>query len=153
MFSWENLDNAAAAYSKLAAKISQIDNTGDIDKAEADRLRAGFRAAMDNDLNTSLAVTALYDVLKSPVSGAGKLTLIKEFDEVLSLGLLGAAEKIKNKNPEGDEIPDEIAELIEQRKAARKEKNFALADEIRDKISALGYTVEETREGTKVRKA
>ena len=51
-----------------------------------------------------------------------------------------------------EDVPEEIAELLEQRKAARKEKNFALADEIRDKISELGYVVTETREGTKVSK-
>ena len=74
-------------------------------------------------------------------------------DEVLSLGLIKAAEKMRSEKPADEELPAEITELLEQRKAARKEKNFALADELRDKITALGYVVEETREGTKVRKA
>ena len=152
MFSWENLDNAAAAYSKLVAKIAQLENSGSIDEAEYSRLRGAFAAAMDNDLNTSLAITALYDVLKSGLSGAGKLKLIADFDEVLSLGLISAAEKLKASKSGGEDIPPEVAELLEQRKAARKEKNFALADELRDKIAALGYAVEETREGTKLRK-
>lgn len=151
MFSWENLDNAALAYSKLVSKIAQIDCKGDINEENCRRLRESFSAAMDNDLNTSLAITALYDVIKSDASGAEKLKLIKEFDEVLSLGLISAADKLKSENL-SEEIPPEIAELLEERKAARKEKNFALADSIRDKISALGYIVEETREGTKVRK-
>ena len=152
MFSWENLDNAAAAYSKLVAKIAQLENSGSIDEAEYSRLRGAFAAAMDNDLNTSLAITALYDVLKSGLSGAGKLKLIADFDEVLSLGLINAAEKLKASKSGGEDITPEVAELLEQRKAARKEKNFALADELRDKIAALGYAVEETREGTKLRK-
>ena len=152
MFSWENLDNAAAAYSKLVAKIAQLENSGSIDEAEYSRLRGAFAAAMDNDLNTSLAITALYDVLKSGLSGAGKLKLIADLDEVLSLGLISAAEKLKASKSGGEDIPPEVAELLEQRKAARKEKNFALADELRDKIAALGYAVEETREGTKLRK-
>ena len=152
MFSWENLDNAAAAYSKLIAKIAQLENSGSTDEAEYSRLRGAFAAAMDNDLNTSLAITALYDVLKSGLSGAGKLKLIADFDEVLSLGLINAAEKLKASKSGGEDIPPEVAELLEQRKAARKEKNFALADELRDKIAALGYAVEETREGTKLRK-
>ena len=152
MFSWENLDNAAAAYSKLIAKIAQLENSGSIDEAEYSRLRGAFAAAMDNDLNTSLAITALYDVLKSGLSGAGKLKLIADLDEVLSLGLINAAEKLKASKSGGEDIPPEVAELLEQRKAARKEKNFALADELRDKIAALGYAVEETREGTKLRK-
>ena len=152
MFSWENLDNAAAAYSKLVAKIAQLENSGSTDEAEYSRLRGAFAAAMDNDLNTSLAITALYDVLKSGLSGAGKLKLIADLDEVLSLGLINAAEKLKASKSGGEDIPPEVAELLEQRKAARKEKNFALADELRDKIAALGYAVEETREGTKLRK-
>ena len=152
MFSWENLDNAAAAYSKLVAKIAQLENSGSTDEAEYSRLRGAFAAAMDNDLNTSLAITALYDVLKSGLSGAGKLKLIADLDEVLSLGLISAAEKLKASKSGGEDIPPEVAELLEQRKAARKEKNFTLADELRDKIAALGYAVEETREGTKLRK-
>ena len=56
-----------------------------------------------------------------------------------------------NRNKE-EEIPAEILELAEQRKNARKEKNFALADELRDKIASLGYIIEETRQGTKIRK-
>lgn len=152
MFSWENLDNAAAAYGKLVAKIAQIDNGGAIDDEKYNMLRENFKAAMDNDLNTSLALTSLYDVLKSDISGAGKIKLIEEFDSVLSLGLIEAAGMLKNKKPDNNDIPVEIAELLEKRKAARKDKNFALADEIRDKIASLGYIVEETREGTKVRK-
>ena len=151
VFSYNNLDNAAAAYSKLVAKIAQLDNTGEIDQDEYRRLRDGFMAAMDNDLNTSLAITALYDVLKSGLSDAGKLELIADFDSVLSLGLIEAAKRLKSDKP-ADEVPAEVAELLEMRRAARKEKNFALADELRDKISALGYAVEETREGTKLRK-
>ena len=153
LFSYDNLDNAAAAYNKLVARIAQIDNTGDIDEGKYAELRNGFKTAMDNDLNTSLAITALYDVLKSDISGAGKLKLIADMDEVLSLGLIAAAEKMKSEKPADDELPAEIAELLEQRKAARKEKNFALADELRDKITALGYIVEETRQGTIVKKA
>ena len=152
-FSWDNLGNAAAAYSKLAARIAQLDNTGDVGGDEYDRLKESFSAAMDNDLNTSLAITALYDVLKSNISGAAKLSLIADFDSVLSLGLINAAEKLREKNGGGEEIPEEVAALIEQRKAARSEKNFALADEIRGKILELGYTVEETRQGTVVKKA
>ena len=156
VFSYENLDNAAAAYEKLIARIVTIlDGSGDIDKEKYAELKKGFTDAMDNDLNTSLAITAVYDVLKADVSNAAKLSLIKEFDTVLSLGLIEAAQKQAEKTSVAGEdvpLPQEIAELLEQRKAARKEKNFALADEIRDKISELGYVVTETREGTKVTK-
>ena len=152
VFSYENLDNAVAAYNKLVAKIAQLEDSGETDGEKSGTLRESFKAAMDNDLNTSLAITALYDVLKSDLSGAEKLRLIADFDRVLSLGLIDAANKLKASTPAGGEIPAEIAELLEKRKAARKEKNFALADQLRDKISELGYTVEETRQGTVVKR-
>ena len=107
---------------------------------------------MDNDLNTALAVTAVYDVLKADISNAAKLALIKDFDKVLSLGLIEAAEKASARSEDEEALPEEISVLAEQRKAARKEKNFALADELRDKITALGYVITETREGTKITK-
>lgn len=153
VFSWENLDNAKLAYEKLAAKIAGIlDGSGDIDTEKSAELKKKFTDAMDNDLNTALAVTAVYDVLKADISNAAKLALIKAFDTVLSLGLVEAAEKASAKADTEEALPEEVAALAEQRKAARKEKNFALADELRDKITALGYVITETREGTKITK-
>ncbi|MBQ8826092.1 MAG: cysteine--tRNA ligase [Oscillospiraceae bacterium] len=153
VFSYENLDNAAVSYNKIVAKIGSLlkDSQGEIDKAAYDKLMAAFTDALDNDLNTALAITALHDVLRADANSATKLALIKEFDKVLSLNLISAAEKL-SAEPEAEELPQEILDLAEQRKAARKEKNFALADELRDKITALGYIVEETRQGTKITK-
>ncbi len=152
VFTYENLDNAAVSYGKLVSKIaSLLSEEGEIEREKYDALMTGFRAALDNDLNTSLAVTALYDVLKADTTAATKLALIREFDKVLSLGLLEAARRFAEK--EGGELPPEVAELAEKRAQARKDKNFALADELRARIAALGYTVEETRQGTKIKKA
>lgn len=153
VFSYENLDNAAVAYNKMTARIAAAvkDNSGEIDKAAYDKLMGSFKDALDNDLNTALAITAVYDVLSADTNGKTKAALISEFDKVLSLNLIKNAEKL-NAEPETEELPQEILDLAEQRKAARKEKNFALADELRDKITALGYAVEETRQGTKIYK-
>ena len=153
--SWENLDNAAAAYNKLTDKIAALigDNSGETDKAECDRLTDAFNEALGNDLNTAMGITVIYDVLKSKASAAEKLALIKEFDKVLGLDLVENAEEKANSAGQTDSsIPDEVLELVEQRKAARKDKNFALADELRDKIAALGYEVKETRQGTEINK-
>ncbi len=154
VFSYENLDNAKAAYEKLVSRIVPVlDGAGEYDEAVFDGLKKRFTDALDNDLNTALAVTALYDALKANASNAVKLALIKDFDRVLSLGLIEAAQKQSEKAGAAEEtLPEEIVKLAEERKAARKAKNFALADEIRDKIAALGYTVTETREGTKITK-
>lgn len=153
VFTYENLDNAQVSYNKLLNKIALIldESSGDIDKAEFDRLRKEFTDAMDNDLNTSMAITALYNVLKAGVNAKTKLELIADFDKVLSLDLIAQAEKLKDSSAV-EEIPAEILELAEQRKEARKAKDFAAADALRDKISQMGYLIEETRQGTKISK-
>ena len=141
------------AFNKLLAKIAALKDEGDVDQAVFDEYKAKFMKAMDNDLNTSLAITALYDVIKSDADSATKLALIKDFDTVLSLNLISNAQKAQKASPAEDiELPEEVKALLEERKAARKERNFALADALRDKITALGYSVEETRQGTVVKK-
>lgn len=154
VFTYENLDNAAAAYQKLIARIVPLLGAkGEVNKTRFEELKNGFTEAMDNDLNTSLAITALYDVIKSDADSATKLALIEDFDRVLSLNLIANAQKAQKASaPEKIELPDEVKALLEERKAARKERNFALADTLRDKITALGYSVEETRQGTVVKK-
>jgi cysteinyl-tRNA synthetase len=155
VFSWENLDNAKVAYGKLIEKIAPLtqESGGDIDKAEYERLDKAFREALDSDVNTAMAITVLYDVMKSKANAATKLALINDFDKVLGLDLIANAKELAdNTDSASDDIPDEVLELVEQRKAARKDKNFALADELRDKIAALGYEVKETRQGTEINK-
>jgi len=155
VFSWENLDNAVISYNKLIDKIAPLtaDKSGEVDTSEYRRFIEEFDNALGNDLNTSLAITAVHDVLKSKTNAATKLALIAEFDKVLGLDLIAAAEKtLAEAEASKPEIPAEVLYLVEQRKAARKEKNFALADEIRDKIAALGYEVKETRQGTEINK-
>ena len=154
-FSYEGMDNAAAAYGKLVARIAALDpKKGELDQAVMKQLRASFREGMDNDLNTSLGVTALYDVLKAETNDRTKLALLAEFDEVLSLNLMKAAEQLRAgaTAPAGEALPPEVQALVEERAAARKAKDFQKADELRGQIAALGYQVEETRQGTRVTK-
>ena len=154
-FSYEGMDNAAAAYGKLVARIAALDpKKGELDQAVMKQLRASFREGMDNDLNTSLGVTALYDVLKAETNDRTKLALLAEFDEVLSLNLMKAAEQLRAGAavPAGEALPPEVQALVEERAAARKAKDFQKADELRGQIAALGYQVEETRQGTRVTK-
>ena len=88
VFSYENLDNMAIAYNKLIAKIATLKDGEPVDEAAFAEQKAGFVKALDNDLNTSLAVTALYDALKANTNDATKLALIREYDQVLCLNLL-----------------------------------------------------------------
>ena len=156
VFSWDNLDNAAVAYKKLVARIAAL-NAGEgetVDETEFARLKQKFSEALDNDLNTSLAVTAVYDVLKSSANAATKLALIADFDRVLSLNLIAAAEKVREEQNQSaqsvsaDISTEEIEALIVERKEAKKAKNFARADEIRQYLADKGVTLIDTREGT-----
>lgn len=147
-FTFENLDNAMKAYSKLKSKIASIKNEGEPETEKAEEYIEKFKSALDNDLNTSLAITSVYDVLKSDLNGKTKLYLFEEFDKVLSLDLLNNnTEDISSSSTDIDE--NEINKLVEERAKAKQEKNYALADEIRNKLNDLGITLIDTKEGTK----
>lgn len=152
VFSWENLKNAQIAYDKLIAKIKTLLDTKDaLDASKKSELLGSFTAAMDNDLNTAQAITVLYDILKADTTAATKLACIEAIDKVLSLNLIENA-KALGADAEAAEIPAEVLALVEQRKEARKAKDFARADALRDQITALGWQIRETRQGTEITK-
>ena len=166
VFSYENLDNAATTYSKLISRIAALKpEAGEaFDEAAAETLRAKFNEALGNDLNTSLGVTVLYDVLKFGTNAATKLALLGEFDAVLGLSLLPAAERARAEAErlakaetqatvvsEGE--PNTEAEALAlARIEARKAKDWARADELREALKAMGFAVEDTREGAKLKR-
>lgn len=156
-FSFEALDNATVAYNKLIAKIAALkaDDSQQTDEAALEALREKFNKAMCNDLNTSLAITALYDVLKYKTNDKTKLLLLDEFDQVLSLDLLKAAAEVKKKAEEEaakklEGVDPEILALVEERTAAKKAKIFARADEIRDMLKERGITLKDTPQGVEI---
>jgi len=154
VFSWENLDNAVAAYEKLVAKIAALKQDGEIDAAVLDSLKSRFAGALNGDLNTSVAVTALYDVLKAKTNDATKLAAIEDFEQVLSLNLLKAAEALRKKEAEeaAASADPEIDALVAARTEAKKAKNWAEADRIRDELKARGIEIIDTPQGAKWRK-
>ena len=159
VFTWENLDNAVLAYNKLIAKIANLKDEGVVDQTVRAEYRAKFMKEMDNDLNTAMAVTALYDVLKAGTNDASKLAVIADFDTVLSLSLLEKAAAKRKENAgtaavqtaggytitgEGDPAVDA---LVMARYEAKKAKNFAEADRIRDELKAQGIEIVDARDG------
>ena len=154
VFSWENLDNAAAAYEKLIAKIATLKDEGGIEPMMFADLKKRFAQALEGDLNTSVAVTAVYDVLKAKTTDATKLALLKDFDKVLSLNLIEAAENLKKKQAEEEaaNADPEIDALVAARTEAKKAKNWAEADRIRDELKARGIEIIDTPQGAKWRK-
>ena len=144
VFSYESLDGAKNAFNKLKSRIASITEDGDVDNAIVESYIEKFSDAFKNDINTSLMITVLYDDLKdNAANGSTKRFIINEFDNVLSLDLL--KEDIKEVD---SSLEEEIIAKIEERKEAKKNKDFAKADAIRDELLARGIKLIDTREGT-----
>ena len=144
-FSFEVLDQVAGAYNKLAAKIKEIKEEGSLDQAAFDSFKEKFIGALTDDINTSMAITILYDVVKADINGATKRALLASFDEVLGLDLLNA--KLPEEKTADAELTAFVEAKIAERKEAKKAKDFAKADAIRDELLAKGVEIKDTREG------
>ena len=142
LFSYEILDNMQQAYNKLKNKTRNLGDKSDSTNTE--KYIKEFKLALSDDLNTSSAITILYDVLKSDLDNSQKRYLVSEFDKVLSLDLLS-----DNKNTIDNKLIKYIEEKINERNDAKKNKDFALADSIRNELLEKGITLLDTREGTK----
>ncbi len=149
-FSYEVMDNVATAYNKLIKKISELKDEGNVDNEAFDRFNEQFKDAIGNDINTSMAITAVYDVLRADIGDKTKLALIESFDKVLSLDLLSGRNAADSDADE--EFTNYVLGKIEERKIAKKEKNFALADAIRSELLKEGIAIEDTREGVRWRR-
>ena len=150
-FSFEALDNAQAAFNKLVARVAALKADGDVDEAVVAQHSKKFADVLGNDMNTSLAVTSVYDALKADTNDATKIAIINDFDKVLSLDLVNEAKKLNEKQADApaSEEDAEIDALVAQRTQARKDKNWAEADRIRDELNARGIVLTDTPEGVK----
>lgn len=148
VFSFENLKNAQTAYEKLLNRVAALSDSSekDVDQSAAEPFRKAFRTALDSDLNTSLAVTCVYDVLKADLNDATKKALVEEFDQVLALGLNDAAARVVCSDLPPEEVA-RIEQLIAQRAEAKKNRDYARADAIRDQLKAEGIEVTDTPQG------
>ena len=144
VFSYEGLDQASGALKKLKNRISSIQKDGEIQNDKYDLYNDKFINEISNDLNIANTLTILYDLLKDDnVNGNTKLKLINDFDKVWSLDLT------KETKEENNELDEYILSKIEERKRAKSEKNFELADSIRNELLEKGIELIDTREGTK----
>ena len=145
LFSYDILDGAVNTYNKLKSKIKNIkeNKNGEIEYNLVEKYKINFLEALGNDLNTSLALTTLYDVIKSEANNNTKLYLIEMFDNVLSLNLL--KDDIQNID---DELTKYINEKIKERNKAKQDKNYELSDLIRNELLQKGIILKDTREGT-----
>lgn len=142
VFSYSALNQAESTYKKLLNRIEAIEDIGELDEGEFSSYNEDFIDNIRNDLNTANALSVLYELLKDDqVNGHTKLELIKKFDKVFALNLI--REKSVASNDE------EIRSLIEKRDEAKKNKDFELADSIRNELKIRGIELIDTREGTK----
>ena len=143
VYSLESLDMATNAYNKLKSKIKNIKSnlSGQLEKDKIEFYQNKFKEAFSNDMNTSMMLTTLYDVIKSDMNNNTKFYLIEDFDKVLSLSLLDD-EQISL------EFESYIRKKIEERTLAKKNKDFALADKIREELAMKNVLIKDTKEGT-----
>ena len=143
-FSYEVMDSVKTSYERLKRKIAELKEDGDVDMNLYNEYKAKFIETVGNDLNTASGITLLYDVLKENTNNATKLYIIGDFDKVLSLDLIGDGKE----NDVDDDMKQYVEEMIAKRAEAKKAKDFALADSIRDELLAKGIVLKDTREGT-----
>lgn len=142
MFSYDVLDGFQNAYDKLKKKVLSLGDSGEV--VDVSLYINKFKDNINNDLNTSMMLTTLYDVLKDDsLNDASKRYLIGLFDEVLGLGLFDVSLK------EASVSEEFILDKISLRNKAKADKDYALADSIRDELLSLGIKLIDTKDGTK----
>ena len=149
-FTFEGLDAAKAAYARLLAQVYKHKTAKESgDTALANKYVEQFKQAIDDDLNIPLALGILWTMMKE-APAKELFTAALEFDKVLGLDLDKA--QAPKEEPQKIDVPQDVLALCEKRKAAKAEKNWAKADELRAQIAAKGYKVTDTKEGYLVEK-
>ena len=141
-FSDESVEAARNGLQHLQNQLRQLRR----DHTEPGRVQSTYRdrllAAINDDLNMPRAMAVVQETLKADISGADKVATVRDFDRVLGLDLAQVDRQ--------DELTAEIRKLVDERRKAREEKNWEASDRLRDEIEALGFVVQDTKDGTKV---
>lgn len=140
-FTWESLDGAAISLERLRNQVFEMEDGGEPHPEWIER----FTKEINDDLNMPRAIAVMWELIRSDLDPKTKKATLLNFDEVLGLGL-------KEWEPVEEPIPEQIMELVEKRQLARKEKNWKYADELRGVISEMGYEIEDTPQGPKVKR-
>lgn len=141
-FSYSSLDGAENAYKKLKNKVLNLSKDGEVETSVFNEYKNKFVSFLEDDINTANAISVIYDVLKAKTNDLTKYELIKDFDRVLGLELTTET----NNTSEVD--TEFINSKIEERNEAKKNKNYELADKIRNELLEMGVILKDTREGT-----
>lgn len=147
-FTWEGIESAQKSLERLRgsykAHLNGTDNLDEKDKEKLANIEENFHKAINDDLNMPLAMSYVWETAKFEKKSPEVAKLLLKFDTVLGIRI--------DKQEEQKEIPQEISELLEQRKKARENKDWTKSDEIRDLISEKGYIVKDTKNGQEISK-
>ena len=149
VFTWNSLTSARIALSSLRERIREMKDKAVKDKTENNPDRARmfeemFLEAINDDLNMPKAMSTVWKLLKDDcVTSCDKINILEKFDKVLGLNLFRVEEQ----------VPIEITELVRERENMRKAGDYSSADRLRERARELGYVIEDTSKGVKIRKA
>ncbi|MCI8637254.1 MAG: cysteine--tRNA ligase [Clostridia bacterium] len=146
-FTWEAIEATSKSLERLKNSYqTHLAGKDEIQDKTLEELEIKFNEAINDDLNMPLAMSVVWEVAKQEVKSPKIAKLLEKFDTVLGLKI---TEQISKKQ---EEIPQEILELVEQRKQARENKDWEKSDELRDKIQEKGYIVKDTKAGIEIQK-
>lgn len=147
-FTWDGIKSCQVSLDRLRELVNSHKGlNNDIKEELLKDFENRFMEAINDDLNMPVAISIVWELAKYSVKSNKIYELIMKFDSILSLDL----NKVKKDN-KSVEVPNEILELLEQRKKARESKDYALSDTLRDKIKEKGYIVKDTKEGQEIEK-
>lgn len=143
-FTWEAIESSQNALNRLREGYKKhLQGSEDISDEEIQELKNKFQEAINDDLNIPVAMSVIWSIIKNPNKSKKFADLLLDFDKILGIEI--------NKEEKTEELPAKIMELVEQRKKARAEKDWAKSDEIRDEILKEGYSVKDTKEGMEIK--
>ena len=153
-FTFEGAYRAQKALERLYdSYIKNANGVDDVDEDIIKEYEERFLAYINDDMNMPGAMSVVWEIARNAKKSIKFADLLLKFDKVLGLDMKNAENYLLEfKHEESEELPKEIKVLVEERKQARAEKNWAKSDEIRDRIISLGYSIKDTKDGIIVKK-
>lgn len=153
-FSWDAMDAAANGYKNLVRRVAELlldTEPGALDNAKFDEWHNRILSPVSDNMKTAEALVQIQELLRTnDVNASTKIALFEFVDRLLGLDFIGRAKRMND--TESETAPAEIMALANARAAAKSAKDWARADELRTQIDAAGWTVVDTRDGTKITK-
>lgn len=142
-FTWDGIEAASVSLNRLREGYQKhLNGTDTVSDDIINDMENRFHQAINDDLNMPLAMSVVWEAVKYPEKSPEIAQLLEKFDTVLGI-------KITEKKEE-QQVPQEILDLVEQRKSARNEKNWAESDRLRDLIIEKGYNIKDTKDGVEI---